>query len=229
MSTQDGGYVNMKRTYQDQLHYEGKLWMLGALTLFLSVPILLSIGTGVWPTLAHFIPGFLATAIIFWPVTTIEVFTFSPMLGVGSTYLAFVTGNLTSLKVPAALNAQDALNIEKGTDEGDVISTIAVASSSIITTLIIFVGALLIIPLTPLLDSPTLKPAFDNVIPALFGALGIVYIAKRVKIAIIPLIVMMIFFPLVPGSGGYVGIMVPVGVVISLVVARILYKKGMIS
>jgi hypothetical protein len=219
----------MKRTYQDQMHFEGRVWMVGALLLFISVPLVLSIGTGVWPTFNHFIAGFLATAIIFWPVTTIEVFTFSPMLGVGSTYLAFVTGNLTSLKVPAALNAQDALGVEKGTDEGDVISTIAVASSSIITTFIILVGALLIIPLTPLLESETLKPAFDNIIPALFGALGIVYISKRVKIAIIPLVIMMIFFPLVPGSGGLVGIMVPVGVVISLTVARILYKKGMIS
>ncbi len=226
---QDWGYANMKRAYQDQMHFEGRLWMLGALLLFISAPIIISIITGVWPTFEHFIPGFLATAVIFWPVTTIEVFTFSPMLGVGSTYLAFVTGNLTSLKVPAALNAQDALGVEKGTDEGDVISTIAVASSSIITTLIIFIGALLIIPLTPLLESPVLKPAFDNIIPALFGGLGIVYISKRIKIAIIPLVVMMIFFPLVPGSGGLVGIMVPVGVVISIIVARILYKKGMIS
>ena len=217
----DWGSDNMKRTYQDQLHVEGRLWMIGALLLFLSAPIILSIGTGVWPTFAHFIPGFIATAIIFWPVTTIEVFTFSPMLGVGSTYLAFVTGNLTSLKVPAALNAQDALGVEK--------ATLAVASSSIITTLIIFVGALLIIPLTPLLESPALKPAFDNIIPALFGALGIVYISKRIKIAIVPLVIMMIFFPFVPGSGGLVGIMVPVGVVISILVARILYKKGMIS
>ncbi|MCD8561962.1 MAG: hypothetical protein LRY20_00510 [Acholeplasmataceae bacterium] len=219
----------MERTYQDQLHVEGRLWMIGALILFLSAPIILSIGTGVWPTFAHFIPGFIATAIIFWPVTTIEVFTFSPMLGVGSTYLAFVTGNLTSLKVPVALNAQDALGVEKGTDEGDVIATLAVASSSIITTLIIFIGALLIIPLTPLLESPALKPAFDNIIPALFGALGIVYISKRIKIAIVPLVVMMIFFPFVPGSGGLVGIMVPVGVIISIIVARILYKKGMIA
>ncbi|MFA5526772.1 MAG: hypothetical protein WC992_08100 [Acholeplasmataceae bacterium] len=219
----------MKRSYQDQMHFEGRIWMLGALLLFLSAPVILSIGTGVWPTFAHFLPGFIATAVIFWPVTTIEVFTFSPMLGVGSTYLAFVTGNLTSLKVPAALNAQDALGVEKGTDEGDVISTLAVASSSIITTLIILGGALLIIPLTPLLESPTLKPAFDNIIPALFGALGIVYISKRVKIAIVPLLVMMIFFPLVPGSGGLVGIMVPVGVLISIIVARILYKKGLIT
>lgn len=219
----------MKRTYQDQIHFEGRIWMLGALILFVSLPLSISIFTGIWPTFSNFLPGFIATAVIFWPVTTIEVFTFTPMLGSGSSYLAFVTGNLTSLKVPAALNAQDALNVEKGTDEGDVLATIAVASSSIATTIIIIIGIALIIPLAPILESDVLKPAFDNVIPALFGAIGIVYISKRFKVAVIPLVFMILFFLFVPGSGGLVGIMVPVGVVISLVVSRILYKKGMIE
>lgn len=219
----------MKRTYQDQIHFEGRIWMLGALALFISLPLLISIFTGVWPTFKNFLPGFIATAVIFWPVTTIEVFTFTPMLGSGSSYLAFVTGNLTSLKVPAALNAQDALGVDKGTDEGDVLATIAVASSSIATTLIIILGIILIIPLAPILESDVLKPAFDNVIPALFGAIGVVYITKRFKVAIVPILFMLIFFLVVPGSGGLVGIMVPVGVVISLVVARILYKKGLIK
>ena len=66
-------------------------------------------------------------------------------------------------------------------------------------------------------------------IPALFGAIGVVYITKRFKVAIVPIIFMLIFFLVVPGSGGLVGIMVPVGVVISLVVARVLYKKGLIK
>ncbi len=219
----------MERTYKDQLHYEGRIWMFGALLLFISVPLIISLVTGLWPQADKFFAGFIATAIIFWPVTTIEVFTFSPMLGTGSTYLSFVTGNLSSLKVPVALNAQDALNIEKGSDEGDAISTIAVAASSIMTTLIILVGIVLFIPLEPIFKSEALEPAFGNVLPALFGALGIVYIMKRIKIAIVPLVFMFIFFPLVPGSGGLVGIMVPVGVLISVIIARVLYKKGLIK
>mgnify|MGYP001140980076 CR=1 FL=1 len=219
----------MKRTYKEQLHYEGRIWMLGALLLFMLVPITVSLVLGIWPSFDMFLPGFIATAVIFWPVTTIEVFTFTPMLGTGSSYLAFVTGNLTNMKVPAALNAQDALGLEKGSEEADVIATIAVASSSIITTLIIFIGALLIIPLSPVIESESLRPAFDNIIPALFGALGVVYIMKRVKLVIIPLLFMILFFLFVPGSGGLVGIMVPVGVVITLITARILYKKGIIS
>lgn len=219
----------MDKAYQDHIHQSGRLWMLGALILFITAPISMSIATGVIPTFREFLPGFLATAVVFWPITTIEVFTFTPMLGTGSSYLAFVTGNLASIKVPVALNAQDALNLEKGSEKGDVIATIAVATSSIVTTLIIVIGALLLIPLTPFLETESLKPAFDNVVPALFGALGFVYISKRWKIAVIPLTFMIFFFLFVPGSGGLVGVMVPVGVVITLVSSRILYKKGVIK
>ncbi len=217
----------MKKSYIDRIHIEGRIWMLGALVLFLSLPIMISIITGVWPPLNYFFNGFIATALIFWPVTTIEVFTFSPMLGSAS-YLAFVTGNLSGMKVPAALNAQEALNVEKGSEAADVISMIAVASSSITTTLIILVGILLLVPLTPILEADVLKPAFDNILPALFGALGVVFISKRWKIAILPLVFMLLFFAFVPGAGDLVGIMVPVGVVLSLSSAYIFHKKGWI-
>lgn len=215
------------KNYHDTIHKEGKLWMLGALALFISLPLIISIVTGVWPSLNYFFIGFFATAVIFWPVTTIEVFTFSPMLGSAS-YLAFVTGNLSSIKVPAAINAQEALDLEKGSEAADVISMIAVASSSITTTLIIIIGIFAISPLTPILESQFLEPAFSNTLPALFGALGIVFISKRWKIAILPLIVMIIFFLFVPGSAGYVGIMVPVGVIITTISAYYMHKKGWI-
>jgi hypothetical protein len=217
----------MESKYMEQIHKEGKIWMLGALLLFLSLPTTISIVSGVWPPFNYFISGFFATAIIFWPVTTIEVFTFSPMIGSAS-YLAFITGNLTTMKVPAALNAQVALDIEKGSEEADVISMIAVASSSITTTLIILIGIFAIIPLTPLLESEVLAPAFDNMLPALFGGLGVVFISKRWKIAIIPLIFMLIFFAFFPNSGGLVGIMVPVGVLITVSTAYFFHKKGLI-
>ena len=95
---------------------------------------------------------------IFWTVGLIEVLTFVPMLGTASSYLAFVTGNLTNLKVPAALTAMENAGTKPGTDEGEVISTIAVATSSIVTTAVIALGVALLVPLTPLLENPAIKP-----------------------------------------------------------------------
>ena len=87
----------------------------------------------------------------------------------------------------------------------------------------------LITPLTPLLDSPSLAPAFAQILPALFGALGVVFISKNWKIAVAPVLLMLILFIAVPAlNAGTVGIMVPVGVLFTLGMSRILYKKGVI-
>ena len=110
-----------------------------------------------------------------------------------------------------------------------MISTIAIAVSSIVTTLIIAIGVICIVPLTPLLESPVLEPAFDMILPALFGGLAVVFISKNLKLSIAPIILMLVLFIFVPAlNASTVGIMVPVGVLFTVAVARILYKKGIL-
>jgi len=218
----------MENKYQNSIHTWGRIWMVTALVIIISVPLFFCIINDSWPALNHVIKGFLGVAPIFWTTCTIEVITYAPMLGSAGTYLGFVSGNLTNLKVPCALNAMDAAEVEPGSDEGEVISTIAIASSSIITTLIIAVGVFMLIPLTPILESPALKPAFDNILPALFGGLGVVFISKNFKISIAPMLSMILLFIFVPSLSKAVGVLVPLAALISIVVARILYKKNRI-
>ena len=136
-------------------------------------------------------------------------------------------GLCEDLKV--ALNALEQADVKASSEEGEVISTIAIAVSSIVTTLIIILGVVLIRPLTPVLNAPVLAPAFAQMLPALFGALGVVFISKNVKIAIAPLILMLVLFIAVPAlNASTVGIMVPVGVLFTLGMSRIMYKKGML-
>ena len=156
-------------------------------------------------------------------------FSYVPMLGAGGSYLSFVTGNISNLKLPCALDAMERAGVKSNSEEGEVISTIAIAVSSIVTTLIILVGVVLIIPLTPLLSSPILAPAFSQILPALFGGLAVVFVSKNFRLALAPLLLMLVLFIFVPAlNASTVGIMVPVGVIFSLVVARILYKKGLV-
>jgi hypothetical protein len=150
------------------------------------------------------------------------------MLGTAGSYLGFVTGNLTNLKVPSALNAMENAKVKTGTEEGEVISTIAIATSSIVTMLIIAAGVLLLAKLAPILNSPILKPAFENILPSLFGGLAVVYVSKNWKISLAPLIFMVVLFLCVPKLAGSVGILVPVGALISIGAARILYNKNML-
>lgn len=215
-----------KRTYEEQIHIDGRVWGAIAAVAIVAFPLVVALIFGLNPDWYAIRDGMLSVAPIFWTVGIIEVLTYIPMLGAGSSYLAFVTGNITSLKAPCAMNAMENAEVKPGTKEGEIISTIAVAVSSIVTILIVAVGALLITPLEPILRHEALIPAFDNILPALFGALGVVYISKNWKIAIAPIAVMLVLFIAIPSLGGSVGIMVPVGAIIAVAVARVLYKKG---
>ena len=214
------------KNYNDSVHFYGRIWVALGIFLMLMVPISICVYYNAWPQLQYVVKGLLGVAPIFWTVGIIEVFTYAPMLGTGGTYLGFITGNLTSLKVPAALNAMQAAKVEATSEEGEVISTIAIASSAIVTTIVIALGVLMLGYLQPLLESPVLQPAFDNILPALFGGLGVVYISKNWKIAIAPLVFMVVLFLLVPSLASSVGVLVPVGALVAIGVSRILYRKG---
>ena len=204
----------------------GKIWIWTAVVVVLMVPVAACLYYDAWPDGAAVLKGLLGVAPIYWTVGVIEVITYTPMLGTGGTYLAFVTGNLTSIKVPRALNAMENAQVKPGTEEGEVISTIAIATSSIVTTLVIVAGVIGLSALAPILSSEVLAPAFDNILPALFGGLAVVYVSRNWKIAIAPLIFMVVLFLCIPSLAGSVGVLVPVGVLVALAAARFMYKKG---
>ena len=199
---------------------------MGLLILFPITIALLFSGMPDWKALAV---GLVSTAPMYWAVGVIETITFTPMLGAGGSYLGFVTGNISNLKLPCAINALEQNEVTINSEEGEIISTIAIAASSIVTTIIIIVGIILIVPLTPILESPALQPAFSQMLPALFGGLGVAFVSKNWKIAIAPVVLMLALFISVPAlNEGTVGIMVPVSVVFTIVVSRILYKRGVL-
>ncbi|MBR6556248.1 MAG: hypothetical protein IKT60_02340 [Clostridia bacterium] len=214
-------------SYMDSVHRDGRIWGIIVGTMILLVPAVVMLLFKTTPDLGMLARGLIATVPMYWAVGVIEIFTYVPMLGAGGTYLSFVTGNISNLKLPCAIDAMERAKVKATSEEGEVISTIAIAVSSIVTTLIILLGVVCIVPLTPLLESPVLKPAFDMILPALFGGLAVVFISKNAKLSIAPILLMLTLFIVVPAlNAGTVGIMVPVGVIFTVTVARVMYKKG---
>lgn len=214
-------------TYMDKVHRWGRIWNLSVMVILIMFPVSIGIIYSAGPDMNGLLKGLLATAPMYWAVGVIETITYIPMLGAGGSYLSFVTGNLSNLKLPCAINALEQAGVKSNSDEGEVVSTIAIAVSSIVTTIIIILGVILITPLTPILEAPVLEPAFAQIIPALFGGLGVAFVSRNWKIAVAPVTLMLILFIAVPAlNSGTVGIMVPVSVVFTLIVSRIMYKKG---
>ena len=216
-------------SYIDSVHRDGRFWNIGVMILLMLFPVSVAFIFGAAPDWNALLVGLVATAPMYWTVGAIETVTYVPMLGAGGSYLSFVTGNISNLKLPCALNALEQNGVSASSEEGEVISTIAIATSSIVTTLIIIIGVVCIAPLTPILEAPILEPAFAQMLPALFGGLGVAYVSKNWKIAIAPLVLMLILFVFVPAlNAGTVGIMVPVSALFTIGMARVMYKKGLL-
>ena len=221
--------MKKKLSYIDSVHRDGTIWNLTVMVLLMAFPLTVAFLFGAAPDWGALLVGLIATAPMYWAVGVIETITFVPMLGAGGSYLSFVTGNISNLKLPCAINALEQNGVSASSEEGELISTIAIATSSIVTTIIIILGVICIVPLTPILESPVLEPAFAQMLPALFGGLGVAFVSKTWKIAVAPVALMLVLFIFVPAlNAGTVGIMVPVSVLFTIGTARILYKRGVL-
>ena len=118
------------------------------------------------------------------------------MLGINSAYLAFITGNLSNLKIPCVVKAQEICGTKLGTEENEVVSTLSVATSTLVTTVIIAIFVLILAVSnveTAIQNTPWITPAFTCVVYALFGSLGGKYVVKNIKLAVFPLVIIVAF------------------------------------
>ena len=212
--------------YNERTHLFGRLSCIITLVMLIGAPFVMGLYLGAMPDLGAVARGFLACGLV-WTVSCVaEYLIYTPMLGAGGGYLAFITGNLINMKIPCAMNARDMVDAKTGTPENEIISTLSIATSSLVTILVLAAGVVALIPLQPILQAPALQPAFDNVVPALFGAMAYKYYRGNLKIAALPLLTMALLFILVPSLAGSTSFMVLPSGAIAIGVALLLHKKG---
>ena len=213
-----------RKAYLEQFnrrtHVLGRIVSAITLVLLVGAPFLIGTFLGAMPDMGAVAKGFLSVGLV-WTVSSVaEFLIYTPMLGAGGGYLAFITGNLINMKIPCAVNARDIVGTKTGTAENEIISTLSIATSSLVTIVVLALGVALLVPLQPVLQSPVLQPAFANVVPALFGAMAYQYFRKNIRVAIAPLVMMSVLFMLVPSLTGSTSFMiVPSGI------AYALYRK----
>lgn len=217
----------MNKTYMDKVHTWGRIWCVASLIFFICIPAAICLHLDVWPNPAIVGKG-LASIAFFFVTGIVEVVAYSPMLGAGGTYLSFVTGNIMNLKMPCALNAMENAKVKANTEEGEVITTIAICSSIITTTIVIAIFVI-VFALNPqfseIMSSDTFAPAFQQVTYTIFGSLAATYFVKHWKISIFPIAAITLLLVFIdPG----IGVLIPIGVVLSMLGAHLMYKKKLI-
>ena len=194
--------------YNESMHMIGRISSTIMLVMLLGAPFVIGMYLGAMPDMKAFIKAFLSIGIVYLASGIVEYLIYVPMLGAGGSYLAFITGNLINMKVPCAINARDIVGVKSGTPENEIVATLSIAASSLVTILVLALGVALMIPLQPILQSPVLQPAFENVVPALFGAMACKYYRSNRVIALIVLGVMSFLFVFVPSLIGSTSMMV---------------------
>lgn len=206
-------------------HTIGRITSIIALVLLLGAPFVMGAYLGAMPNFAAFLKAFLAIGIIYLISGLVEYLIYVPMLGAGGSYLAFITGNLINMKIPCAMNARDIVGAKSGTPENEIISTLSIATSSLVTILVLAAGVMLMIPLQPVLQSEALQPAFSNVVPALFGAMACKYYRSNPKVAFAALLIMSLLFIFVPSLISSTSFMIIPSGAISIGLAYYLFSK----
>jgi len=177
---------------------------------------------GLLPSTAEILKGFgLILAIVgaFWFVEPISYY---PVLGLPGTYLSFLAGNISNLRVPCSAVAQEAAGVQEGSAQGSIISTIAIAVSMFVNTIILFIGAVGLAALVGSLPATVLH-AFDFILPAIFGAIFGQFALRSYTLGAIALALGLVL--------NFAGVLPNWGTLLILVfgtilIARLLWEKG---
>ena len=212
--------------YTRGTHRIGRICTLITLCLLVGAPFLMGAYLGALPDLGAVAKAFLSVGLVWTVSSVVEFLIYTPMLGAGGGYLAFITGNLINMKIPCAVNARDIVGARTGTPENEIISTLTIATSSLVTILVLALGVLLLTPLQPILQSEALEPAFSNVVPALFGAMAYKYYRNHMNVAVAPLVLMSVLFILVPGLIASTSMMIIPSGALAIGIAWLLYRKN---
>lgn len=224
----------MKNNYYSSTYMPGIIrW--GKITLLLGMfagflPALAMAVRGYMPPVSAILAGTLMQMSVSGAFYIVEPISYFPILGIPGTYLTFLSGNTSNMRVPCSSVAQEAAGVEMGTEEGSIISTIGIATSILVNIAVLTVGAVagsIILTILP----ASVKAALDFLLPALFGAVFGQFAAARPKLAVAAVFIALLmnwllkqgFLSFIPGNPSFVVILV--SVFGSIYAGRLIYKK----
>lgn len=155
--------------FHEQSHFWGRLTILLVMIASVGLPMYLSFVLGAHPGWGAIFAGLLGYAAFIGVLWIVEPVTYFPILGIGGTYIAFLSGNIANLCVPCSSAAQKAVGAELGTQKAEIAGVLGIALASLTNTIVIILtvlGGTFIVNLIP----ESIQASFVFVLPAIFGA-----------------------------------------------------------
>lgn len=224
--------------YQNKTHRYGRIATLIAMAVMLGIPAIICTVYGIWPSFGAVMTAAGPMLAIFIPSALSEVISFTPITG-SAGYIGSIMGNVSNIKAPCAIAAMTRTNSLSGTERSEAIAMCACCMSGIVTTIIVALGVVLLVPLQPILTTPTVSTATKYIMPALFGSMatstflnknaGAYVIKGKMKLIIVLLAMVLALYIFVPASLPLQGYVMMCLIPISILIARIFYKKNIIQ
>lgn len=206
----------------------GRITNWTALVLCFSPALVLAVGFGLMPPFSAILSGFLAITSAVGVIWFVEPISYFPIVGVAGTYMAFVSGNISNLRIPCAMIAQKAAGVEPGTDRGSIVATLGMAVSIIVNVIILAAGIFAGAQVLQQLPEIVVK-ALQLLLPALFGAIFVQFAMSKLKLAPIVLALCLLLAigvrkGIIPGFASTL-----IAVFASIAIAIFFYKKNIIK
>ena len=227
-----------KNSYFNRAHRLGRIGALISILFMVGIPIVICVVYDVIPSFNEVITTAVGLLAVYVPTALSEFVSYTPMLGTAC-YITFITGNVGNMKIPCALNAMEMTDSPLGTERGDTVSAIAVSVSSMVTTAIIALGVVLLVPLQPILQNPTVQVATSFMLPALFGSMVVTNVANnksgeyriknRVLTMLAPMACVIAFHYLVMPINGKEGYTMIATIPLTIALAYIMYRTGIVK
>ena len=196
--------------YLPKMHKIGKV--IGVLAVVASFMPALCLGLiyGLWPDWAALGTAALTAITSFGILWFVEPLSYYPVVGPMGTYMAFVSGNISNMRIPCASMAQVGAGVEPGTEKGSIIATIGMGVSIVINTLVLSAGVIAGQAVLSMLPAAVVS-ALNFLLPALFGALLVQFGMKNKSHTVVMLVFGIIlclaikagFFNWLPGASNY--------------------------
>ena len=215
--------------YLPKMHRIGQI--IGALAVLASFMPALTLGVvyGLWPDMAALGTAAVSAIASFGVLWFVEPLSYYPVVGPVGTYMAFVSGNISNMRIPCASMAQISAEVEPGSDKGSIIATIGMGVSIVINTLVLTVGVIAGSSILSMLPASVVG-ALNYLLPALFGALLVQFGMKSKSHSVLMLVIGILLniainggvFSWLPGANNYLSTLVCVfsSIAIMMVVSK---------
>ena len=198
--------------------------LFGAIALCFIPALYLWIRYGALPPVQAILGGWFLTASIYGAFYVVEPISFFPILGLSGTYMAFLSGNISNMRVPCAAVAQEVLQVESGTKKAEVVATIGIAGSIITNLIVVTIAAIAGNELFRYFP-PVVVKAFEFVLPSIFGALFVMFSIKFPKFGAFAIALNLILLGVVKSVPTF--LIIPITVFSTVALAVYLYKRSL--